>query len=369
MGNEEKSEMSGKMDDLRQGRLEATPYYYEVDLPFYKECLKSFLPDKIVDFHVHAIDRSLWDPPPPRHWAHRVCPTGVTFDDLLEMYRLIYPDKQVRALVFGHPVRYADTDGQNRYIGQKAKEHGQWGLAVSDPEWHAQELEEKVLQNDLLGIKPYLTMMRGTGKHSGAARLADISIFGFLPRHQLEVADAHRWIVMLHLPRRDRIADPRNIAEIHEICQSYPDLQLVIAHVGRAYCPKTARAGIPRLTATPNLYADISANSCQVAFELLIDALGPRHILYGTDLPPTAMRAKRECDENGEYYNIVRGADWEDERTRRRPEEEDTYTFFIYEGILAFRRAAEKRGLSQQDVEDVFYNNATRLVTAAGGRV
>lgn len=360
--------MADKLADLRAGRLEASPYYHEIDLPFYRQHLEDFLPGRLVDFHVHAIDPGLWDPPPPKHWAHRLCPQGLPYENLMAAYDLLFPGKQVQALVFGHPVRYADTAGQNRYMGAKSKEHGNWGLAVSDPAWSEEELEAQVVDNGLLGIKPYLTMMQTTGQSSVAARKADISVFDFLPHHQLAVADRRRWIVMLHLPRKERLADPRNLAEIHEICERYPNVQLVIAHVGRAYCPQTARAGIPHLVPHPNLFVDLSANCCQEAFELLIDVLGPRQILYGTDMPPTAMRARRECNEAGEYYNIVRGADWQDERTQRRPEEEDTYTFFLYEGILAFRRAAESRGLSRLDVEDVFWNNALRLVAAAGVR-
>ena len=356
--------MQDKMGDLREGRLDATPYYRRVDLPFYDKYLCGFLPDEIIDFHVHSIDPSLWrDPPPPKHWASRICPGGLRYENLLAIYKLLFPDKRVRGLVFGHPVLYADLDGQNEYIGQKAERHGQWGLAVCDPRWTAKELEDRVQQNGLLGIKPYLTMLRGAG------RTGDVSVFDFLPHHQLEVANAHRWIVMLHLPRKDRIADPKNLAEVREICETYPELQLVLAHMGRAYCPQTARAGIPKLTVYPNLYADISANSCQVAFELALETLGPKRILYGTDMPPTAMRAKRECDGDGEYFNIVRGADWEDSRTRRRPEEEDAYTFFIYEGILAFRRAAEKLNLVPQDIEAAFHDNAARLIATAGGKI
>jgi predicted TIM-barrel fold metal-dependent hydrolase len=283
--------MPDKMADLKAGRLDASAYYYEVDLPFYDENLRDFLPDRLVDFHTHAIDPSLWDPPPSKHWAHRICPNGLPYENLMAAYELLFPGKEVHALVFGHPVRYADTDGQNRYIASNARRYGNWGLAVSDPEWSGDELEQRVEQEGLLGIKPYLTMLRATGEHSSAARLADISVYDFLPRPQLEVANRHRWIVMLHLPRKERLADPKNIAEIHEICQAYPDLKLVIAHVGRAYCPQAARASIPRLVPYPNLYVDISANCCQEAFELLIDVLGPRKILYGTDLPPTAMRA------------------------------------------------------------------------------
>ena len=44
-------------------------------------------------------------------------------------------------------------------------------------------------------------------------------------------------------------------------------------------------------------------------------------------------------------------------------------SFFMYEELLAFRQAAEAVGLSTDDVADVMYNNAARLITAAGGKI
>ena len=41
----------------------------------------------------------------------------------------------------------------------------------------------------------------------------------------------------------------------------------------------------------------------------------------------------------------------------------------MYEELLAFRQAAEAVGLSADDVADVMYNNAARLITAAGGKI
>ena len=40
-------------------------------------------------------------------------------------------------------------------------------------------------------------------------------------------------------------------------------------------------------------------------------------------------------------------------------------TFFMYEEILAFKRAAEKLGLSKSDIEKAFYLNAKNLIDGA----
>ncbi len=42
-------------------------------------------------------------------------------------------------------------------------------------------------------------------------------------------------------------------------------------------------------------------------------------------------------------------------------------TLFLYEEIDTFRRAAERVGLTRGEVEDVFCNNARRLLAKATG--
>ena len=46
--------------------------------------------------------------------------------------------------------------------------------------------------------------------------------------------------------------------------------------------------------------------------------------------------------------------------------EAESLTFFMYEELLAFKQAAEKTGLSREDVEDIFYWNSARVLSTAG---
>ncbi len=43
-------------------------------------------------------------------------------------------------------------------------------------------------------------------------------------------------------------------------------------------------------------------------------------------------------------------------------EEANTLTFMLYEQIDAFRSASQNIGLSKEDIEDVFYNNAKKII-------
>jgi uncharacterized protein len=101
--------------------------------------------------------------------------------------------------------------------------------------------------------------------------------------------------------------------------------------------------------------------------EQLLRAVGPKRVVFGSDLPVVRMRMRRIC-ENGFYVNLVpRGlyGDVSDDPHMREVDEEEgaELSFFMYEELLAFRQAAEAVGLSTEDVADVMYNNAARLIS------
>ena len=48
--------------------------------------------------------------------------------------------------------------------------------------------------------------------------------------------------------------------------------------------------------------------------------------------------------------------------------DKEQLTFFMYEEIDAFRRAAIETGLGKDDVEAIFYRNAVEILSEAGFR-
>ncbi|MBU7004750.1 MAG: amidohydrolase family protein, partial [Theionarchaea archaeon] len=162
-----------------------------------------------------------------------------------------------------------------------------------------------------------------------------------------------------HIPRSERLADPVNLRQLREIDEDYPGADVVVAHVGRAYCPRFSE-GLEDLRDTQNINFDISANTNQDVFERLLDTIDPGRILYGSDLPILAMHSRRIC-EGDNYVNIVLGADWKDGHTRSGGPGEGI-AFFLYEVIAAFLRAARNKGLSEDEIAKVFYSNGARIL-------
>ncbi len=337
----------------------------EVDRRFYEARIRDFLPEKIIDIHTHVwLDRFRAqvsnDPLRAVTWPSRVALDN-SIEDLIETYRLMFPGKQFTPMIFANPhTRDDDIDGMNDYISRSAKEYHCPSLIFAMPWWSAEEFEQKIIAGGFLGAKVYLTFSDPKIAQN------DIAIFDFLPHHQLEVLNQHGWIVMLHIPRSGRLRDPKNLAQMLEIEKRYPNVKLIIAHVGRAYCNEDVGNAFEVLAEAKNMMFDFCANTNSWVFEQLIRAVGPKRIMFGSDLPVLRMRTRRIC-ENGQYVNLIpKGLYGEVSNDSHMREveggEADKLTFFMYEEIDAFRRAAEVTKLSQKDIDDIFYGNAKRLI-------
>jgi uncharacterized protein len=337
-----------------------------IDHEVYRERLVAFLPDNIIDIHTHVwlkhhIPAEALPSTPARTvaWPNLVAEEN-PIEDLMETYQLMFPGKQVTPMVFGSPRREVNLAATNAYAGRVSQSHQFPCLLVSTPAWSAEELGAKVGAGGFLGLKPYLSF---APEHIPSA---EITIFDFLPRAHLEIADAHGWVVMLHIPRPARLRDPVNLSALLEIEQAYPHVRLIVAHIGRAYCREDVGEAFEMLRATSQICFDFSANTNAWAMAELIRTVGPQRVLFGSDLPILRMRTRRIC-EAGIYVNLVPPGLYGDvsgdiHMREVSPEEGAQLTFFLYEELLAFRAAAEATGLTPADLEDVFHNNAARLL-------
>jgi len=354
--------------------MKTTPSLFEVkdvDRQFYAKRLNAFLPERIIDIHTHVWRAEDQPPEPPVQdsrlvsWPALVAAVN-PIEDLMETYRLMLPGKTVTPLIFSGLPQGGNLPRINAYVARCARTHHVPALIFSDPSWSAEELERRVKAGGFLGAKSYLALAPSyiPGK--------EIRITDFFPPHQLEVHDRNGWIVMLHIPRDGRLKDPVNLAQMVEIDKTYRRLKLIVAHVGRAYCDEDAGNAFDVLSATRRLVFDFCANTNAHIFEMALRTVGPRRLLFGTDLPITRMRMCRIA-RDGHYVNQVPRGLYGDVSGDKNMEElsgpeADRLTFFMYEEIDAFRRAAERLKLTRQDIANVFAGNAARIIRAAGGR-
>ena len=337
------------------------------DKRIYEEELKDFLPDKIFDVHCH-VNLEKHKPPvvvkPGEKKRTVTWPSLVakqnSIEDLQETYELFFPGKDCKALMFSN---CGPGDDVNAYVSEVSKTSGFPALYYSHPEQSAEEIERRIREGGFLGLKSYLDL---APKYLPGN---EIRVFDFFPKHQLAKLNEMGAICMLHIPRSGRLKDQVNIQQILEIRREFPKVRLIVAHIGRAYTKEDVGDAFDYLTQEPETMYDFCANCCEYAITELIRRVGPKHVMFGLDLPILRMRTHR-IEENGTYINLVPpgmyGDPSQDPHLREvSAEEAEKITFFAYEELLAFKRAAKTLGLSREDIEDIMYNNAANLIEGA----
>lgn len=321
------------------------------DIKVYNEELKDFLPGKIIDMHTHVYKKEFFKFQ-SKHWTSMVadqCP----IDDLTQSYLDMLPGKKVKPVIMAMPT--SDHSLGNPYIADCIKQ-GHTGLFCTKYNTTAQQIEDAMLKQGFVGIKPYLY------NRPPYIPVPEVRIFDFLPHEHLKVLNDLKGVAILHVARDKRLKDPVNIAQLMEIEAKYPDVKLIVAHIGRAYAPEDIGEAFETLKHTKNMMFDFCANTLSEAMEECLKAVGPKRIMYGTDMPITKMRMRR-ITKDGIYYNIVPKGLYGDVSADMHMVETETeeLTNFMYEEIKAFKKAAENVGLTKEDINDVFYANASRV--------
>ena len=329
----------------------------EYDRQVYEKEFADFLPDKIIDLHTH-IWKNTFRPQGQSNggstWTELVA-DEMTAENLIDAYKMLFPRQQVTPLVFGGVSH--DVGQCNDYVREKAAEYGFPTLLRTSYDMTAEEVTAEVKRGGFLGLKPYLTNC------PPYLPVSEIRIYDYLPQSHLETADRNGWIVMLHIPRAKRLRDAVNIAQLMEIEKNYPNVKLVVAHIGRAYSREDIGDAFDVLRNTERMLFDFTANLCDDAIKACIDAVGTKRLMFGSDLPIAIMRMYR-ITENGLYYNVVPRGLYGDvaDDAHMRETDEPNVTLMIYEQLRALKRCAVDLRLTDTQVEDIVYGNAKRLL-------
>ncbi|HOF38773.1 MAG TPA: aminotransferase class III-fold pyridoxal phosphate-dependent enzyme [Candidatus Hydrogenedentes bacterium] len=255
-------------------------------------------------------------------------------------------------LFFPFVARHCDNAAANAFLaGQLQANAGSRGLAIVTPDMTRDEGEALLDRPGMAGFKPYHCYARR--EDTGNAAIGE-----YLPGWVWELCHERGGVIMLHLVRPGALSDPDNLADIQRNGRDYPNAKLVLAHAARGFhAPNTVRA-IGSLRGLENVWFDSSAICESAPLLAILEAFGPRRLLWGSDFPV--------CFQRGRCVTAGDGFFW------LGPEHIDTASPFAprlaltgLESLRALREAADTFGLDQDDLRDVFHDNAGRLLGLA----
>lgn len=343
--------------ELRLGKLLYD--FTHKDMEIFEKEFKNFLPDKIIDTHIH-----LWRKEDKIDNHNLKLDKGPANDPSYEEYTIedfkftaekLFPSKEYSGLFFGHPVKWMNYEKNNQYIAKVCKRYNFYGCYLSSI--NQKELPSDFFKNRFIGFKPYPQMDKQVKDFS--KQDIDVTMYDYMPETVLYFANSHRLIIVNHIPRANRLNDERNINEIKKIAESYPDIKMVIAHAGRSYTYHDIKYNIDLLKDIDNLYFDLSMAQDIRVIKILLEKIGPDKLLYASDLPVAGIKGKN-VNINNKHYFITK--DYRNYTISSSEMDLSDFTFFIYEIIRAIKEASEITKIKEEDIEKIFYKNAKNLI-------
>ncbi len=310
--------------------------------------LIEFLPARIFDIHAHLY--RIADLNISQLGILAKGPVEVSYKVWNTRMTELMCDKELSGgLFFPMPTEKCELESANDFLLSQIKEKElSRGLVMVSPDTSPQELTFLLNQPGIVGVKPYHVFSK---EHP----TWESSLSGFFPEWQMELANARGSIVMLHIVKNRAIADPDNIKEIRDMCSRYPRIKLVLAHAARCFHAPYAREGIKKLRGLENIWFDLAGICEPEALMVVLKEFGPRKLMWGSDFPISQIRGKSLTVGDGFVWLDENFCSWE-KSAFANP------VLLGIESVRAMKLAADEFGLNKTDIEDIFYENANRLL-------
>jgi hypothetical protein len=285
--------------------------YDDIDRRIWEEELSPRLPARIYDAHSHT-----WLAQEHRssEGADPAIPSVVEeypLPALRRVHQTLFPGRSVGGLIFGCGDRHTDFPAQGRRIAREAQEVGYQSLTFAPPSWDEEVLERQV-ESGHIGFKPY-------------------------------------WYLA---------GDTLDSVELHRVCAAAPNAHFILAHLGRSYLPEAAR--FDAIRGIPNLWADCSMVQDWEVIARAFSVLPVDRILFGLDLPVAQEKGKLISVNGQRHFFTARPHPWS---VHVEPGGyEVRCTLFAYEIVRALLKGADAAGLTQPQVNAIFWDNSQELL-------
>ncbi len=335
----------------------------DLDRRIWEEELDEFVPKRVFDIHTH-IYRWAFNQDPNKETGPMRALLGEAFTEATwelanKVDAMLMPGREVHRLSFPFPFPYpCDFAGSNAFLAQElAKDRQSAGLLLVHPGMTVEDAEADIKRYGFLGFKPYRF-------YATSGDAVNCGITEFMPEHLIALADRLNLIILMHVSKRDAIADPDNIADMVRLCERYPGVRWILAHCARSYSAWAIEKAAKHLRGLPNVWYDPSSVCESDAIDALYTGVGADRVMYGSDdIPVGVLR--------GKY--IAFGFAWsylsETNQTVSLSHCDERMTFTRYEQLRAMRRAGKRLGMTRRQNEALFHDTAVGLIASVGKRL
>ena len=320
----------------------------DYDREFFAKELEGFIPEQIFDAHAHLYDLAHWGSPNP---VEKV-PAVVSLEEFRRQMEWLIPGRKLSGLFFGVGLSEEWRNASNQFVAQELdKSESSRGSLIVSPNQDPELVRQEVRRNKFVGLKVYHTFSHR--KDTWNAEVRD-----YLAEEHVCIAHEEGLAITLHLVKARAIADPANQDQIRYYCEKYPNIKLILAHAARGFNPFHTIEGIHTLSGLRNLWCDSSAVTEAGGFEAIVEALGHDRLMWGSDFPVSHLRGR--CVAIGDsflwLYEDTLAWDTVASYGKIQP------LFVGHESLRALKLAARRMRLSDSQIEDIFYNNARRML-------
>ncbi len=310
--------------------------------------LKNFIPKEVLDIHFHPYrlkDLNLCE-----NFVIKNGPENADMNEVRRCMNKFFGDnKFIGGLILGYPTAACDIDAVNNYVLEQVdRESESKGSICISPNYPISKVLHYLENPKIIGLKPYHVF-------SNQKPTFDSTISGFLPEWAWEIADERGLIITLHMVKDLAIADPLNQKEIQMMCTKYPNAKLVLAHAARCFHAPNARKGLKSLHGLENVWFDMAA-ICEVEPIIeIISEFGSKKLMWGSDFPVCMIR--------GRAVTLGMNFIWLQNDTIRWDLNTNCNPVLVgLESLRALETAVYETSLKNEDVKNIFFNNAADLL-------
>lgn len=313
--------------------------------PEIKKIIDGFLPDNIFDAHLHLYDKDYMVGEAKTRTLEDYCESVRESLGNRKIYTNIipYPSRKVVLSDTAEVLRLIDTT----LYAELAKSPSAVGEILVLPDETEQSILSRVKGGQICGFKPYHLLSR-------ADDTACLDIENYLPEAAFSLADKLGKVITLHLVKDKALSDEKNLSYIRAMAKRYPNAVLILAHAARSFAGWTAFESVERVKDLDNVRFDLSAVCESPQIFQIFKKCGTSRAMWGSDYPTS--------DTVGKAISLAGGFYWISEKSNPEIASSVPMISVLDENILAVRQAAIMADLKPSDIEDIFFNNAKRLL-------